>query len=182
MTCHRRDPSPTATRPPARLVVFDFDGTLSWLRHGWPRIMTAVMRAHLPARSGEDEAAVAALLAGIVLGMNGHPTIMQMTRFAALVRERGGPVHAPEALRAEYQARLDAEIAARVARMRDGSAGTDAFVVCGARRLLERLAASGAVLAVLSSTVEERVREEAGVLGLTGYFAGRIHGLSLIHI
>ncbi|MBA3939408.1 MAG: HAD family hydrolase, partial [Planctomycetes bacterium] len=60
--------------------------------------------------------------------------------------------------------------------LRDGSAGTDAFVVCGARPLLERLAASGATLAVLSSTVEERVREEAGILGLTGYFGGRIHG------
>ncbi|MBA3938021.1 MAG: hypothetical protein H0X38_11210, partial [Planctomycetes bacterium] len=107
MTCNRRHPSPTGPRAPARLVVFDFDGTLSWLRHGWPRIMTAVMRAHLPARAGEDEAASDALLAGIVLGMNGHPTILQMTRFAALVQERGGPVLAPEALRAEYQAHLD---------------------------------------------------------------------------
>jgi phosphoglycolate phosphatase-like HAD superfamily hydrolase len=176
MTCHRRHSGPPATRAPARLVVFDFDGTLSWLRHGWPRIMTAVLRARLPAQAGEDEAAVSALLAGIVLGLNGHPTIVQMTRFAALVRERGGPALEPEALRAEYQARLDTEIAARVAGIRAGRAAADDFVVCGARPLLERLAASGAVLAVLSSTVEERVREEAGVLGLTGYFAGRIHG------
>ncbi len=176
MTCNRRHPTPSGPRAAARLVVFDFDGTLSWLRHGWPCIMTAVMREHLPAIAGEDAVAIDALLTGIVLGMNGHPTIMQMTRFAALVQERGGQVRAPEDLRAEYQARLDTEIAARVARIRGGSAATDDFVVCGARALLERLAASGATLAVLSSTVEERVREEAGILGLTRYFGGRIHG------
>ncbi len=159
-----------------KLVVFDFDGTLSWLRHGWPGIMLAVMRGHWHAGAGDSEDAIHAALQGVIHGLNGHPTIKQMARFAELTRERGGPLLDPEALRAEYQQRLDQEIAARTALIRTGRATRDDFVVAGARELIERLAADGPTLAVLSSTVEERVREEAALLGLTRWFGARIHG------
>jgi phosphoserine phosphatase len=52
----------------------------------------------------------------------------------------------------------------------------DAYVVHGARLLLEQLRTAGVRMAVVSSTVEERVREEAELLGLTRYFDNRIHG------
>ena len=81
-------PSPVPGRRLSH-VVFDFDGTLSWLRHGWPDIMLEIFRRHLPRQEGEDEAAVDGLLRRIVLGMNGDPTLLQMIRFAALARERG---------------------------------------------------------------------------------------------
>ena len=29
-------------------VVFDFDGTLSWLRHGWPELMLEVFEENMP--------------------------------------------------------------------------------------------------------------------------------------
>ncbi len=35
-------------RPRVSHVVFDFDGTLSWLRHGWPEMMVEVMRETTP--------------------------------------------------------------------------------------------------------------------------------------
>ena len=41
-------------RPQISHVVFDFDGTLSWLRHGWPEIMLRLFREHLPRRAGES--------------------------------------------------------------------------------------------------------------------------------
>jgi FMN phosphatase YigB (HAD superfamily) len=163
-------------RPQISHVVFDFDGTLSWIRHGWPALMLAVMRERLPRLAGEDAAQADALLNGIIIGLNGQPTILQMIRFAEVVRERGGPALDPEALRAEYQRRLDAEIAARAAQVRARTVADDFFVVHGARALLERLRGDGLKLYVLSSTVEERVREEAELLGLTRYFDGRING------
>lgn len=49
-------------------------------------------------------------------------------------------------------------------------------MVHAVRPLLEKLVRDGLTLIVLSSTVEERVRQEAEVLGLSGYFAGRING------
>lgn len=165
-----------AARPRLSHVVFDFDGTLSWLRHGWPAIMLDVMRERLPRLRDESDAAADALLHGIIIGLNGRPTILQMMRFAEVVRERGGPALDPETLRAEYQRRLDREIAARSALIRSGRAAPDEFVVFAARALLERLTRDGLRLIVLSSTVEERVREEAELLGLSRYFGGRING------
>jgi FMN phosphatase YigB (HAD superfamily) len=165
-----------APRPQISHVVFDFDGTLSWIRHGWPAIMLQVMRERLPCLRGEGDAQVDALLSGIIIGLNGKPTILQMMRFAELVRERSGRALDPETLRAEYQRRLDAEIAARAAQMRGGHVADDHYVVHGARALLEKLRSDGLKLYVLSSTVEERVREEAELLGLTRYFDGRING------
>lgn len=168
--------SAIAARPQISHVVFDFDGTLSWLRHGWPAIMVAVMRDHLPRRQDESDAHVDGLLTGIIIGLNGRPTIVQMVRFAEVVRERGGPTLDPETLRAEFQRRLDVEIAARSTLVRSGRARTDEFVVFGARELLSKLTRDGLHLIVLSSTVEERVREEAELLGLTSFFGSRING------
>lgn len=165
-----------APRPQISHVVFDFDGTLSWLRHGWPTIMLQVMRDRLPRLRGEGDAQVDSLLTGIIIGLNGKPTILQMIRFAEVVRERGGPALDPETLRAEYQRRLDLEIAARSAQVRSRQVADDFFVVHGARALLEKLLRDGLKLYVLSSTVEERVREEAELLDLTRYFDGRING------
>jgi phosphoglycolate phosphatase-like HAD superfamily hydrolase len=163
-------------RPGLSLVVFDFDGTLSWLRHGWPELMLAGWMPLLPDVAGDTEMQRRELLMGIILGLNGQPTIRQMVRFAEVVRERGGPVLDPEELRAAYQSRLDTEIAARSKLIRTGRARPDEFVVHGARALLEHLRAAGFTLMILSSTHEARVREEAELLQLTRYFDGRITG------
>ena len=99
-------------RPRITHVVFDFDGTLSWVRHGWPEIMFGVFRRHLSPLPGETAEARTALFNSIVFGLNGRPTIVQMQRFAEVVRERGGPELVAEDLRREFQDELDAEIAA----------------------------------------------------------------------
>jgi FMN phosphatase YigB (HAD superfamily) len=112
----------------------------------------------------------------IVFGLNGRPTVVQMQRFAEVVIERGGPVLEAESLRNEFQEELDAEIAARLKIIREGQAPHDAFVVFGARALLERLRKDGITPIVLSSTIEHRVREEAEALGLTDYFGRHIYG------
>ena len=159
-------------------VVFDFDGTLSWLRHGWPDLMLEIFRRNLPRREGETDAAVDDLLRGIVLGMNGDPTLLQVIRFAALARERGGHPPEPEAMRREYQERLDAEIAARTALIAAGRAKPEDFVVFGARPLLEWLQRAGRTLVILSGTQVERVQEEAKILQLAPFFGAHVYGSS----
>lgn len=163
-------------RPDITHVVFDFDGTLSWVRHGWPELMFAVFRKYLPPVSGEAEADTQALLDGIVFGMNGRPSVVQMQRFSEVVCERGGPALDAMELREEFQDRLDKDIAERLAQIRSGEAPPDAFVVHAARPLLERLRADGLTLVILSSTVEHRVKEEAEALGLTEFFGRHIYG------
>lgn len=161
---------------PISHAVFDFDGTLSWLRHGWPDLMVDVLRPRLPRLPGESDEAIRDLLLDIVLGLNGKPTIRQMIRFTELAGERGGAPPDAETLRREYQARLDSEIAARTALIRAGRAAPDEFVVHGARRLLEHLRRKGITPVILSSTPEERVKQEAEILGLTPWFGPHIHG------
>ena len=163
-------------RPQITHVVFDFDGTLSWVRHGWPEIMFGVFRRNLPPQPGETEEQREELFNSIVFGLNGRPTILQMQRFAEVVGERGGPKLEAEALRREFQDQLDAEIAARLAAIRSRAAAPDAFVVFAARPLLERLRELRITPIVLSSTIEHRVREEAEALGLTQYFGPHIYG------
>jgi phosphoglycolate phosphatase-like HAD superfamily hydrolase len=165
-----------APRPGITHVVFDFDGTLSWVRHGWPEIMFGVFRRHMPARPGETDEDRHAIFSSIVFGLNGRPTIMQMQRFAEIVEERGGRKLEAEALRREFQDQLDAEIAARLAAIRGRASAPDAFVVHAARPLLERLRELGIAPIVLSSTIEHRVREEAEALNLTQYFGPHIYG------
>ena len=157
-------------------VVFDFDGTLSWIRHGWPRMMTGLFRRYYPTVGIADDAERERLFEGIVFGMNGQPTIQQMTTFVRAVKGCGGPEHDPEDLRAEFQAELDAAIARRVEAVRGGLKDRDAYVVHGARAILEWLRAQGLRLWVLSSSVQHRVREEAEILGLDGFFEDRIFG------
>src|SRR3954453_14073956 len=43
-----------AARPQISHVIFDWDGTLSWLRHGWPELMAGLFLPHLPEVPGES--------------------------------------------------------------------------------------------------------------------------------
>ncbi len=165
-----------ALRPQITHVVFDFDGTLSWVRHGWPEMMFDVFERYLPPMPGETDAARRAVMEEIVFGLNGRPTVVQMQRFAEVVRERGGPVLEAEGLRNEFQERLDADIAARLKLIRSGEAPPDAFVVFAARPLLERLQRYGLTPIILSSTIEHRVKEEAEALEIAAFFGRHIYG------
>lgn len=162
--------SASLRRPDVSHAIFDFDGTLSWLRHGWPRIMLDGFLQHAPLAwtASQDE-----LLADI-LSLNGKPTIHQMQSFADRAAREGIALDA-EKLFAEYEANLHRAIAERSESIRRG-ATRDAFVVCGARPALERLRQRGVTLIILSGTVETEVRAEAALLGVAGFFGNHIYG------
>ena len=157
-------------------AVFDFDGTLSWLRHGWPEMMVGVLREQFSLLPGESERGLHDLLLREILALNGKSSIHQMRRGAELALERGGHAPDPEALLGEYQRRLDAAIAERTHAILTGKAGREEFVVYGARPVLERLDALGLRLFILSGTRQDRVQSEARLLDLARYFGPHIYG------
>ncbi len=163
-------------QPNLKLVVFDFDGTLSWLRHGWPGMMCDVVREHVPRREGESAEALEQLLLDEILALNGQPSIRQCERVAVMARERGGAILDPEALRAEFQHRLDAAIERRSERIRSGAAAPEDYLIPGAREFLACVHAANLTPVILSSTIQERVIAEAGLLDVAGLFRGRIFG------
>jgi phosphoglycolate phosphatase-like HAD superfamily hydrolase len=168
--------SPLPVRPSISHVIFDFDGTLSWLRHGWPRVMFEVFRPHYPVLTGETEPQIFDLLMSEILSLNGKPSIFQMFAFHTRALARGGKCPSPEELLHEYQSRLDALIAERTGQIKRGETAQDEFVIFGARTFLEKLRRRGIQLVILSGTIHHRVEEEAQLLKLSDYFGRHIYG------
>src|SRR5207302_7262201 len=84
--------NPHVRRGPFGAVLFDFDGTLSLIREGWPRVMVGMMLERLRGQSllRESEAEAWAIIDRLVMAENGAPTIRQMEVFVDEVRRRGG--------------------------------------------------------------------------------------------
>src|SRR5260370_22468759 len=72
-------------------VLFDFDGTLSLIREGWPQVMIPMMVQVLQETgTAETEAELFAAVEDFVMRLNGRQTIYQMIQLAEEVRRRGG--------------------------------------------------------------------------------------------
>jgi phosphoglycolate phosphatase-like HAD superfamily hydrolase len=164
-------------RPRPRLahVLFDFDGTLSLLREGWPDVMMPMFAEMLPRRPDDTNDAVQQMMLDDIMRLNGKQTIYQMMQFAERVRERGGQPHEPLWYKHEYLRRLNERIAGRMAALRDGAPADD-YLVHGARNLLQLLQARGVTLYLASGTDEVYVRQEAALLGIDQYFGPHIYG------
>jgi beta-phosphoglucomutase-like phosphatase (HAD superfamily) len=170
-----------APRPQISHVIFDFDGTLSWLRHGWPEMMFELFRSHLPPKPDETPGDMHRMLIAEILALNGKPSIFQMLRLCEIVQKRGGVPPDPNKLLEEYQSRLDAAIEDRSQRIARSETSKDEFVVHGARELLEELLRRNITLIILSGTIEHRVKHEAGLLDLARYFRHHIYGSTPDH-
>lgn len=157
-------------------VLFDFDGTLSLVRQGWPDIMVPMFAEIIPAVAGESEEQRRTLAFEDIMRLNGKQTIYQMIQLAERVKERGGVPDEPLNYKHEYLRRLDARIQGRVRGLRDGTIPRDDLTVYGTRALLDALRARGLPLYLASGTDEQFVKAEAEALGLTHYFQGHIYG------
>ena len=163
-------------RPEIRYVLFDFDGTLSLIRQGWPEVMVPMFVEMLPRTSGESDADLQRLAYDDIMRLNGKQTIFQMIQLAERIRQRGGSPREPLWYKHEYLRRLDQRIGDRVEGLRSGRIRPDDLLVHGSRQLLERLSARGLTLYLASGTDEPFVMAEAGLLDVARYFGPRIFG------
>ena len=143
-------------RPEIRHVLFDFDGTLSLVREGWPQVMVPLFAEILPPLClARRSRTVVASRSEDIMGLNGKQTIYQMIRLAERVKERGGQPQDPLDYKREYLRRLNLRIAERVEGLRTGRVEPDHWLVLGSRRLLDLLRARGMMLYLASGTDEE---------------------------
>ena len=156
-------------------VIFDFDGTLSWLRSGWPDVMAQLFAEFIPGTEANSPAVLQQLRREI-LALNGKPSVYQVRRFIELSDQFRATPPAPESLLQLYLARLDAVLRGRVDGVSSRRVSPDAFVVAGARPLLEELHRRDVKLFILSGTAEPDVRREAELLQLKPFFGERIFG------
>ncbi len=157
-------------------VLFDFDGTLSLIRQGWPEVMLPLFLELLPARAGESEATRRQLLLDDIMRLNGKQTIYQMIQLAERIQERGGQPQEPLWYKKEYLRRLDQKIHARIDGLRQGSIQPDDLLVYGSRPLLESLSRRGIPLYLASGTDEHFVKKEDESLDVARFSGPRIYG------
>jgi phosphoglycolate phosphatase len=157
-------------------VLFDFDGTLSLIRQGWPEVMLPMFEEMVPRRTGESATELRQLLLDDIMRLNGKQTIYQMIQLAERVKERGGQPREPLWYKHEYLRRLDERIRSRLEGLRDGRLGREDWLVYGARELLELLAARQLPMYLASGTDERFVKREAALLEVARYFGPHIYG------
>ena len=161
----------------ARVVLLDFDGTLSLIRSGWVDVMVPMMvECLLQLETGESEQDLTDTVGDYVGRLTGKQTIYQMIELAGQIRRRGGRPLEPLEYKHMYLNRLNDKIKDRVGGLRNGTFAPDKLLVPGARRLLEALRERDLKLYLASGTDQPYVREEAGLLQIDPYFDGRIFG------
>ncbi len=160
-----------------RHVLFDFDGTLSLIREGWPDVMIPMMvECLLETGSQETAEELEQIVRAFVTELTGKQTIYQMIRLAEEIKKRGGKPLDPTEYKRMYHDRLMARIAHRREGLRSGQIPREEMLVPGSLPLLEELQRRGVELYLASGTDEVYVREEATLLGLDRYFGNHIYG------
>src|ERR1700675_455111 len=161
----------------ARVVLFDFDGTLSLIRSGWMNVMVPMMVEILAdLKTGETEEQLRSVVEDFVWRLTGKETIYQMIALAEAINARGGKPLEPLAYKKMYLDGLWQKIESRVESLRKGHADPEQYLVPGARALLDELKTRGLTMYLASGTDEIYMHEEARLLGITGYFGGGVYG------
>ena len=166
-----------STAPDAKIVVFDFDGTISLVRTGWMQVMVPMMIEILAElKTGESEDDLRRVIEDFVWRLTGKETLYQMIELAEQVKLRGGTPLDPLAYKRRYLDRLSDVIRDRVEGLRSGACPPERYLVPGARALLESLRERGLKLYLASGTDEVYMKEEADLLDVSRYFDGGVYG------
>ena len=169
--------NPYARRGTFRAVLFDFDGTLSLIREGWPRVMVGMMAGILRDADlvREPDGELWGLIERFVMDLNGHPTPVQMARFADEITARGGKAEAPEVYGRRYLEDLMRVVQQRWDVLESGQARPEEWVVPHAHAILQNLQRRGAALFLASGTDRDAVRHEGRLLNVLTPFGDHVY-------
>ncbi|MCA9041213.1 MAG: HAD family hydrolase [Planctomycetaceae bacterium] len=162
---------------PPRYAVFDFDGTLSLVREGWPEVMVPMMIEELQ-KTGTDESdeELSKIAYDFVMQLNGKQTIYQMIRLVEEIEKRGGKAEEPAFYKHKYHDLLMERITSRREDLRNGKADPRTMLVPGSFEVLQGLKDRGVEIFLASGTDENFVREECELLQIDKYFGPHIYG------
>ncbi len=161
----------------ARVVLFDFDGTVSLIRAGWMDEMVPMMVEILAeTRSGESEEQLRSVVEEFVWRLTGKQTMYQMIALAENVQARGGKPRDPLEYKNIYLERLHGRIRHRLEELEAGHVPPEKYMVPGVRLVLERLHARGLQMYLASGTDQVYMRHEADLLDVSRYFEGGVYG------
>jgi phosphoglycolate phosphatase len=161
----------------ARVVLFDFDGTISLIRAGWMDVMVPMMVDILrDTKTGESEEDLRVLVEEFVGRLTGKQTMYQMVELAENVKARGGDPPDPLVYKTMYLDLLHQKIRHRLEELSSGAVSPEKYLVPGARELLEALKERGLKMYLASGTDQVYMRKEARLLDVDRYFDGGVFG------
>jgi phosphoglycolate phosphatase-like HAD superfamily hydrolase len=161
----------------ARVVLFDFDGTVSTIRSGWMDLMVPMMVEILAeTRTGESDAELTEIVREFVGRLTGKQTMYQMVELAEQVQKRGGIPLDPIEYKKRYLHLLNGKIAGRLDDLRSARVPPETYLVPGTRLMLEALRDRGMKMYLASGTDQIYMREEARLLDISRYFDGGVFG------
>jgi phosphoglycolate phosphatase len=160
-----------------RHALFDFDGTISLLREGWPQVMIPMMVEFLtqtPQHEPEEE--LTAVITAMVERTTGQQSIYQMIELCKEIAKRGGQPLDPLEYKRAYLQKLRERIDHRISGVKNGAIPQAEMTVPSAVEFLQLLRARGVTCYLASGTDHSYVEDEAGALGVSSYFNGGIYG------
>ena len=158
-------------------VLFDFDGTISLIREGWPQVMVPMMVEILQETgTDEDPEVLYDMVMAFVMRLTGKQTLYQMIQLREEVLKRGGKPLDPPQYKQLYHERLMERIAVRRDDLASGQAKPQDHLVPGSLEVLQNLCRRGMTCYLASGTDQHYVTEEAELLGVAQYFGGGIFG------
>lgn len=165
----------TGRKPAAgaiRAAIFDFDGTISTLRHGWEQVMRPMMLEMLDA--DETDGALRKMVDDYIDKSTGIQTIYQMMWLTVQMASAGLSMKGRDAwwYKDEYNRRLMQTVSQRTARIKQGAAHPDDYMIKGAAAFLKSLKKRQIKLYLASGTDHEDVCSEAALLGVYSFFDG----------
>ena len=159
-------------------ALFDFDGTISLIRYGWQEVMQELMEEAIAGTREEAGPGLRREISRYIDESTGILTIRQMQWLEDAVRrwKMNDVVFTAKKYKARYNQRLlDRKVKRRVDLL--GSDGErERFLVKGVVDFLDLLKERGTKLFLASGTDDVYVRREASLLGVDGFFEGRIFG------
>ena len=166
-----------------RHALFDHDGTISTLRHGWEEVMEPMMVDSILGdgnHAGETVAKVRKKVEAYIDRSTGIQTILQMEALRQMIVDEGS-VDADALLTAleykeKYNERLMVNVEARLEQIRRGEIKRNRFLIPGAVEFLEELRDLGIKLYLASGTDKGDVVREAEYMGYAELFDGGIYG------
>ncbi|TVY08167.1 HAD family hydrolase [Paenibacillus cremeus] len=163
------------TQARVKVVLLDFDGTLSTLRAGWEEVMAPLMLEVIsgphPLTASEEEA-LTKEIAEYIDQSTGIQTVYQMMWLADKVRKKSwNPVVLSEwGYKEEYNRRLLMTVNERLEKLERGELQAEDYLMKGSIPFLEALQTAGIAMYVASGTDHPDVVREAKALGVYRYF------------
>ena len=155
-----------------KAALFDFDGTLSTLRHGWEKIMEPLMLEMISGKTEIDNELVKEVREYID-SSTGIQTYYQMKWLAEAVARHGRNPEAssdPWWYKKEYNDRLMEPVEKRIEKIMRGDSSASDFMIKGSMEFLQALSDRDIDIYAASGTDDPDVKKEAEVLGLGKYF------------